>query len=168
MDRIDPMFIKRKNNIYFISYINQPHRIWYPINFKIPRYGDDYVKSKLGITDPIKQRDLRIEFYDNIRLSEDDIKSDMLEQHFLDYGRFEYPFYLNDKTEDSVTVFIEKGLDTLKPNPKTGVWEHAHGYPWGIIYKDDSPDEIALKLYYDDDGDFGEVMHKMLKKLMNW
>lgn len=41
------MFIKRKEDLYFISFIEQPHQIWYPINLKIPRYGDDYAKSKL-------------------------------------------------------------------------------------------------------------------------
>ena len=161
------MFIKRKNDLYFISYIEEPHRFWYPINMEIPRYGEDYAKSKLGVTDPIKQRDLRIEFYETIRNPKDCIKSMMLEQYLLDFGRFAIPFYLHNKTEDSVTVFIEKGLNTLKPNPVSGVWEHAHGNPWNIINKNDSPEEVALKLY-DEDREFGVTMKETLDEIMEW
>ena len=161
------MFITRKNEPYFISHIENPHRIWYPINLQIPRYGDDYVKSKLGVTDPIRQRDLRVEFYEAIRNRKDIIKSNTLEPYFVDYGRFAVPFYIQKYTEDSVSVFIEKGLNKLKPNPETGIWEHPHGYPWGIINKRDNPEEIALKLY-DDDIEFGVSMKETLNEIMAW
>ena len=161
------MFITRKNEPYFISYIEKPHRIWYPINLEIPRYGEDYVKSKLGVTDPIKQRDLRIEFYEAIRNPKDIIESNTLEPYFADYGRFAVPFYIHKNAGDSVTVFIEKGFQTLKHNPETGAWEHGDGYPWGVIDKSDSPDEIAFK-FYDDDIEFGASMKEELNEIMGW
>ena len=161
------MFITRKNELYFISYIENPHRIWYHINLQIPRYGDDYAKSKLGVTDPIKQRDLRIQFYEAIRNPKDIIESNTLEPYFVDYGRFAVPFYIYKNAEDSVTVFIEKGFQTLKHNPETGAWEHGEGYPWGVINRIDTPEKIALKLY-DDDIEFGDSMKEKLKKIMDW
>ena len=139
--------------------------MWYPVNFQIPRYSEDYVKSKLGVTDPIKQRDLRIEFYEAIRNAE--IRTDEVEYHTLKIGDEEYPFYINDKTNDSVVVFIEKGLNTLKPDPKTGVWNHPHGYPWSKIYISDRPEQIASDLY-DEDIKFGVLMKETLDNIMGW
>ncbi len=161
------MFIKRTNGIHYISKIEKPHRIWYHINFQIPRYGEDFVKSKLGITDPINQRDLRIEFYEAIRNPKDIIESNTLEPYFVDYGRFAIPFYIRKTTEDSVTVFIEKGFQTLNHNPETGAWEHGEGYPWGIINKGDTPEEVAFKLY-DDEIEFGASMKEDLNEIMAW
>ena len=161
------MFILKNKQKYFISSIENPHKVWYPINSEIARYGDDYVKSKLGITDSIQQRDLRIQFYEAIRNPKDIIESNTLEPYFVDYGRFAIPFYIRKNAEGSVTVFIEKGLNTLKPNPETDAWEHGNGYPWGIINKSDSPEEITLKLY-DDDMEFGASMKEELDEIMAW
>jgi len=159
------MFIKRKYDIYFISKVESPYQLWYPILLGICRYGDDYVKSKLGVTDPIRQRDLRIEFYEKSRSSR--IRTDEVEYHTLDMGNWVYPFYLYKNSADSATVFIEKGLNTLKPDPKTGAWHHPHGNPWAVIHRNDSPDEITVKLF-DDDVEFGDKMKELLDEAMGW
>ncbi|RKX18565.1 MAG: hypothetical protein DRP26_04985 [Candidatus Zixiibacteriota bacterium] len=72
-----------------------------------------------------------------------------------------------DKTRDSVTVFIEKGLFTLFPSHPGGMKYPPCGCPWAIIYKTDTPDIIQSKLY-DTRKRFGVSMHKKLKKIMAW
>lgn len=152
------MIILKENQKYFISSIERPHRIWYPITLEIPRYGDDYVKSKLGVTDPIHQRDLRIEFYEATRNNK--IRTDELRYHVLGFDGTEYPYYTHQEYANVVTVFIEKGLFTLGEN-------RLGGYAWAVIYDSDCPENIASKLY-DDDIEFGASMKEELNELMAW
>lgn len=152
------MFIKRANGIHYISKIEKPYRIWYPINLQIPRYGEDYVKSKLGVTDPIHQRDLRIEFYEATRNNK--IRTDELRYNVLGFDGTEYPYYAHQEYANVVTVFIEKGLFTLGEN-------RPGGYAWAVIYESDYPENIASKLY-DDDIEFGASMKEELIEIMDW
>ena len=142
----------------FISSIENPHRIWYPITLEIPRYGADYVKSKLGVTDPIQQRDLRIEFYEAIR--NDKIRTDELRCHVLDFDGTEYPYYTLQEYANVVTVFMEKGLFTLGER-------RPGGYAWAVIYESDTPEKIASKLH-DDDIEFGDSLKEELNEIMAW
>ena len=91
----------------------------------------------------------------------------MLEGHILRLDKTDYPFYVPDKTKDSVTVFMEKGLFTLYPGQPKGVDRPPKGYPWAIIYKSDTPKIIQAKLY-DHRKRFGAAMRKKLKKILAW
>ena len=159
------MFIKKQNEIYFISKTNFPYSVWYNINLDIPRYGDDYVKSKLGVTDPIQQRDLRIEFYEAIR--DNDLRTDEVEYHTLKTSDLEYPVYLHNKTADSVTGFIEKGLFSIYPGEVNGMEHPPLGYAWNVFLRTDTPDIILEKLY-DTDLEFGIALYDKLREIMNW
>ena len=152
------MFILRNNETCFISKIEEPHKIWYHINLDIARYGDDYVKSKLGVTDPILQRDLRIEFYEAIRNSK--IRTNELNYHILRLGKTDYRYYTLQEYSNVVTVFMEKGLFTL------GEW-YPQGNPWAIIYQKDTAEQIQAKLY-DHRKRFGVAMKKNLDKICGW
>lgn len=152
------MFILKNDQKFFISSIEKPHRIWYPINLAIPRYGDDYVKSKLGITNPIQQRDLRIEFYEAIRNAE--IRTDEVVYHSLRLDKTDYPFYTIREYSNVVTVYMEKGLFTLGE-------KRPGGYPWALIYQNDTPEQIQAKLY-DDRKRFGVAMRRKLWKTCGW
>jgi len=152
------MFILRDNHKYFISSIEKPHRIWYPINLEIPCYGEAYVRTKLGITDPIQQRDLRIQFYEVIRGN--NIRTDEVQYFNLTFDNTDYPFYLYQEYTNVVTVFMEKGLFTLGES-------RPGGYAWSVIYGKDLSEQIQEKLY-DDRIKFGEVMHKKLRKICGW
>ena len=159
------MFIERKGDIYFISKIESPYRVWYPILLDIALYSDDYVRSKLGVTDPIQQRDLRIEFYEAIRNSE--IKTDEVEYHALKINNVYLDFYLHEKTDDSVTVFIEKGLYTLYEGGPDEIDRPPAGNAWAIIDKSDTPEDI-MKKFYDTEIEFEIAFHEKLRKIMNW
>ncbi|MCD6161032.1 MAG: hypothetical protein J7K40_01285 [candidate division Zixibacteria bacterium] len=152
------MFILRKGQTCFISKIEEPHKIWYHINLDIPRYGDDYVRSKLGVTDSIQQRDIRIEFYEAIR--NNNIRTDELKYHILRLDKTDYAYYTHQVYSNVVTVFIEKGLFTLDEH-------YLQGNPWAIICQKDTPEQIQAKLY-DHRKRFGEVMHKKLQKICGW
>ncbi len=150
------MFINHNGIICHISKIDQPHRIWYHIWIDIARYGEDYIREKLGVTDPIIQQNLRNEFHRAViayRMK----PTEVLEAHSLRLDKVDYPFYLANKTENSVTVYMEKGLFTLGENRPTG-------HPWAVIYKTDAPEQIQAKLY-DHRKRFGPALRKKLWKI---
>lgn len=159
------MFINRKNDAYYISKTETPNNVWYPINLEIARYGEDYVKSKLGVTDPIQQRDLRIEFYEATRNTK--ILTDEVEYQTLRYNDMEYPIYLHNRTAESVTVFIEKGLFTLYPGEPNEMDHPPNGYAWNVITCTDTPEIIQEKLY-DTEFEFGIAMCDKLREIMGW
>lgn len=160
------MLINHNGIICHISKINQPHRIWYHIWIDLERYGENYIREKLGITDQTVQRKLQDEFYRAV-ISYTSKPTETLEEHTLRLDKTDYPFYLTDKTKDSVTVFMEKGLFTLYPGQPNGMDRPPKGYPWTIIYKTDTPEVIQAKLY-DHRKRFGPAMHRKLKKIMAW
>ena len=152
------MFINHNGIICYISKINHP-RIWYHIWVDIANYGQNYIKEKLGVTDPIIQQKLRDDFYHAIE-SHKIQQSDLLEEHNLRFDKTDYPFYLVNRTKFSITIFMEKGLFTLGENRPLG-------YPWAIIYRTDTPQQIQAKLF-DHRKRFSEVMHKKLRKICSW
>ena len=157
-NHVKNMFINRNGLVYYISKIENP-RIWYHINLRIPRYGEDYIKSKLGVTDPEVQRRLQDEFYRAIN-SKKIQQTDLLEEHNLRLDKIDYPFYLVNQTKSSVSVFMEKGFFTLSE------W-HPGGYPWAVINSIDSPQMIQEKLF-DHRKRFGIAMYKKLRKICSW
>ena len=152
------MFINRNGLIYYISKLENP-RIWYHIWGDIANYGQDYIEEKFGVTDPDIQQKLRDDFYSAIE-SHKIQQSDLLEEYNLRFDKTDYPFYLIDKTKSSVIIFMEKGLFTLGENRPLG-------YPWAIIYRTDTPQQIQAKLF-DHRKRFGEVMHKKLRTICGW
>ena len=160
------MFINHNGIICHISKISQPHRIWYHIWIDLERYGDNYIEEKLGVTDPKIQRKLQNEFYRAV-ISYKSKPTETLEAYDLRLDKTDYPFYLNSKTNNSVTVFIEKGLFTLYPGQPNGMERPPKGYPWSIIYKTDTPEIIQAKLY-DHRKRFGPAMRKKLYKACGW
>ena len=158
------MLINHNGIICHISKISQPHKIWYHIWIDLERYGDDYIREKLGVTDAILQKTLQDEFYE---ATESRRKRKVLESHNLRLDKTDYPFYLTNKSKDSITVFMEKGLFTLYPGQPNGMDRPPKGYPWAIIYKTDTPEIIQAKLY-DHRKRFGPAMRKKLKKIMAW
>ena len=160
------MLINHNSIICYVSKIDHPHRIWYHIRIDLERYGDNYIEEKLAITDPTVQRKLQDEFYEASR-SYKKQKAKLLEGHNLRHDKTDYPYYLHNKTKNSVTVFIEKGLFTLYPSHPGGMKRPPLGYPWSTIYKSDTPEIIQSKLY-DDRKRFGISLHKKLKKIMAW
>ncbi len=153
------MFINHNGIICYISKISQPHKIWYHIWVDIANYGQRYIEEKLSVTDPDIQQKLRDEFYHAIE-SHTIQQSDLLEEHNLRFDKTDYPFYLMDKTKTSVTIFMEKGLFTL------GEWRPL-GYPWAVVYRTDTPQQIQAKLF-DHRKQFGVSMYKKLRKICNW
>ncbi len=158
------MFINHNGIICHISKIDSPHKIWYHIWIDLERYGENYIREKLGVTDAILQKTLQDEFYE---VAESRRKTKLLESHNLRLDKTDYAFYLTDKTEDSVTVFIEKGLFTLYPGQPNGIDRPPRGYPWAVIYENDTPEQIQAKLL-DDRRKFGVALHKKLKRIMTW
>ncbi len=160
------MLINHNGIICNISKIDEPHTIWYHIRIDLERYGEDYIEEKLGVTDPIIQRKLQDEFYKASRSYKKE-KSKLTEEHILQLDKLDYPFYLDNKNKNSITVFIEKGLFTLYPSHPGGMKHPPLGYPWATILKTDTPEIIQSKLY-DTRKRFGVSMHKKLKKIMGW
>jgi len=160
------MLINHNGMICYVSKIDHPHRIWYHIRIDLERYGEDYIEEKLGITVPTVQQQLQDEFYEASR-SYKKQKAKLLEGHNLRLDKTDYPYYLHNKTKDSVTVFIEKGLFTLYPSHPGGMKHPPLGYPWTIIYKTDTPEIIQAKLY-DHRKRFGPAMRKKLWKVCGW
>ncbi len=157
------MFIKRKNEICYISYITTPHRLWYHINIDIPVYGNDYIKEKLGITNPGQAEELRKQFEQAVK-SYDDKTTDYLETQMINFNSDQYPFYIVRINKTATMVFIEKSLHTLYSDDKL---QCPRGNPWAIVYSTDCP-EVVMEKLYDNRESFGEVMLMKLKKLMNW
>ncbi len=160
------MLINHNGIICLISKIDQPHRIWYHIWIDIARYGENYIREKFAVTDPKIQGKLQDEFYRAV-ISYRSKPTEILETHVLRFDKTDYPFYLTDKTKDSVTVFIEKGLFTLYPSHPGGMKHPPLGYPWSIIYESDTPEIIQAKLY-DHRKRFGPAMRKKLWKVCGW
>lgn len=152
------MFVNHQGIVCYISKIDSP-RIWYHIRVDIGNYGNDYIKEKLGITDPEAQRRLQDEFYRAANPSKIQ-QTDLLEEHDLRLDKVDIPFYLVNQTKNSVTVFMEKGLFTLGN-------DRLHGYPWAVIYNTDSPQMIQEKLF-DHRKRFGTAMRKKLWKICEW
>ena len=119
----------------------------------------DYIREKLGVTDPAVQEKLQDEFYRATK-SYNQQQPELLEEHNLRLDKVDYQFYLTDSTGNSVTVFMEKGLFTLGEN-------RPGGYPWAIINKSDTPEIIQAKLY-DHRKRFGVAMYKKLWKICGW
>lgn len=160
------IFINHNGIICHISKVDQPHKIWYHIWIDIARYGEDYIRGKLGVTDDKIQRKLQDEF---CRAAESykKQKAKLLEGHNLRLDKTDCPYYLHNKTKDSVTVFIEKGLFTLYPSHPSGMKHPPLGYSWSIINKTDTPEIIQAKLY-DHRKRFGPAMRKKLWKVCGW
>ncbi len=158
------MLINHNGIICHISKISQPHRIWYHIWVDLERYGDDYIREKLGVTDAILQKMLQDEFYE---VAESRRKTKVLESHNLRLDKTDYAFYLANETRDSITIYMEKGLFTLYPSHPGGMKHPPLGYPWAVIRKTDTPEIIRSKLY-DYRKRFGIAMQKKLKKIMGW
>ncbi len=162
LTKIKTMFIKHNKTICYISYTTTPNRLWYHINIDIPIYGNDYIKEKLGITNPEQAEELRKQFEKAVE-SYDEHTADYLETHTLKFNSEQYPFYLVRISKTATMIFIEKGLHTLDPdNPQC-----PRGNPWAVVYNSDSP-EIIIDKFYDDRKALGIALHKKLKKLMNW
>jgi hypothetical protein len=151
------MFINHNGITCYVSKIDQP-RIWYHIWIDIQNFGNNYIKEKLGVTDPHLQQKLQDKFRQAIKSHIQ--QSDLLEAHNLRLDKTDYPFYLAEKSKDSVTVFMEKGLFTLGEGRPLG-------YPWAVIHRHDTPEKIQAKLY-DHRKRFGVAMHKKLRKIYGW
>ena len=160
------MIINHNGILCHISKINQPHKIWYHISVTIERYGKDYIREKLGVTDPTIQQKLQDEFYRATK-SYNQRQPELLEENNLRLDKTDYPFYLTDKARDSVLVFMEKGLFTLYPGQPNGMECPPKGYPWAIIDKTNTPEIIQAKLY-DNRKRFGAAMYKKLWKICGW
>jgi hypothetical protein len=157
------MFINYKGSICFISKVEKPYRIWYGINLEIPIYGDDYVVEKLGVTDPIKIKELQDAFLDALtRVPQK--SSELVESHTVRYDKYVWTFYLANKSKKSVTIFLKKN-----PSPKviktTG--RHPLGCSWATIERTDTPEDLIRKLY-STEKQFFKALHKKLWKVMNW
>ena len=157
------MLINHHGIICHISKIEEPYRIWYHISHLIPEYSDKYIQEKLGVTDPPTIRRLRDEF-DTALGTLNSGKPDLLEAHSFRFDKHEWTFYLDDKTENSITLFIERGLS---PNIIGQTGRHPRGLAWAVIDKADSPEMICQKLN-DDQLAFAKALHKKLKKIMGW
>ncbi|MCD6161270.1 MAG: hypothetical protein J7K40_02520 [candidate division Zixibacteria bacterium] len=160
------MFIDYNSTICFISKISEPYKFRYHIRADLERYGNDYIKEKLGVTDPDIQKQLQNEFYKATK-SYKKSKQNLLERHTLRYLKTDFSFYLTDITPDSATIYFEKGLDALYPGKPRGLKNPPHGCPWAVIYKTDTPEIIQAKLY-DAWKSFGVALHRKLKKIMGW
>ncbi len=156
------MFIKRNNQICYVSYITTPHRIWYHINIDIPIYGNDYIKEKLGVTNSEQAKGLRKQFEQAVK-SYDEKTTDYLETHILNFNGEQYPFYIVHISKTATMIFIEKGLHAIYSDDKL---QCPRGNPWAVVYNTDSPETLMEKLY-DNRKIFGVVIHKKLKKIMN-
>jgi hypothetical protein len=157
------MLINRKGIICHVSKIASPYFIWYPISLLIPQYGENYIKEKLGITKPEEIQCLQDEFQTALQ-SASEGTPDLFEEHTLRFDKYDWPFYLADKNERSVTIFLERGLSPDMIRPAESL---PHGYAWAIIQPDDTPETIN-RLLYCGDMKFGRALCKKLWKLMEW
>jgi hypothetical protein len=157
------MLINRKGIICHVSKAETPHALWYPINLLIPRYGDDYIEEKLGVTDPETIQHLQDEFlvaFETISKGMPDI----LETHSVRFDKYDWDYYLADKCEESVTVFLER---CLAPEDIESSNRHASGYVWAVIERSDTPEEVCEKLQCTQEA-FARAFYKKLWKIMGW
>ena len=159
-------YIQQNGEIYYLLSINKPHRIWYPMNIASTILSDEYIKEKYGITSPRQLTEMSGEF--NMAIANKD-KAELLASatSVIYYNGIEYPFYLLEKSEKSVLIYIEKGLFTLYPKDYEIESKAALGYPWAVINKTDPPDYISWKLY-DDRPFFGYVLREEIWNILNW
>jgi hypothetical protein len=157
------MIINRKGIVCKILRIEYPYYIWYPFRMLLHRLEKDYIIEKLGATHPEKIRRLQDEFADAHQEATEG-PPDFLETHTLRFDKHDWYFHLADKSERSVTIFLERGLSFSAAAPTV---PHPLGYAWTILEPRDTPETINRGLYCNDIK-FAKALHRKLWKVMGW
>ena len=153
------MIIRLNNRPYYLAETDRKHNIWFPVSFKTGMLREEIIRKKLGETDPQIVHELQMS-YQEYRHSPYDTEEDHFEHYILNLGKDKYPFHIIDHVNNGACIYIEKGLFTLGTNRPSG-------YAWAHINADDDPETIQIKLY-DHRKQFGEVMHRKLRKICGW
>jgi hypothetical protein len=156
------MLINRRGTICHISKIDEPNKLWYPINLLITQYGNDYIEEKLGVTDPDLIKQLQDSFLDDLTKSND--RSKYLETQAIKFNNNEIAFYLADITKTTAILYIEI---LIPPEAYCGAGRCPRGYIWTQISKKDTPDILNEKLCIDHMR-FARALHKKLWKVIGW